>query len=217
MNKNNIIMILAIGAGGYLAYWYVTKHGPNGAAYDANGNQIAPTWWDSWFGSSPSAPVLAPGQTTGGGSGAGAVGTQQQQNIPGQPASTTTPVLPPAATPKFTDTALQALRDSMYNASGHQTSLNADNWSYFMTQALAGNALTADQFVAAFPNITATDRGGNMTADQFLVAVYKSQHGGAAPGMSGLGMIVRSPSMAPSMAFSNARRGAFTGKGGYIQ
>jgi hypothetical protein len=210
MNKNNIIMILAVGAGGYLAYWYVTKHGPGGAAFNAAGQQIAPSWWDTWFGNAPvTGTTTGPAQTGAGGT------------VAGQPVQSPAQALPPVQAPApvashFSDPALWALRNSMFSASGNQTSLNADNWSYFMTQ-VTGAALTPEQFVAAFPSMTDTDRGGNMTVDQFLTAIYKSQHGNTAPGMSGMGMIVRSPNMQPSMAFSNARRGAFAGKGGYIQ
>lgn len=220
MDKNKLIMILAIGAGGYLTYWYLTKHGPTGPAYDAAGNKIAPSYWDTWFGSTPA------GGWVGSGAGTPVTGTGTGTSpIPSGPPAANPPLppTPPATQPQtvFADAALQSLYESMVVASGNQTSLSADQWSFYMTQALgSGNALTAEQFGAAFPGMTDTNRGGNMTADQFLTAVYKSQHGNTAPAMAVRGMhgIIRVPStQQPSMAFSNARRGAFAGKGSYIQ
>ncbi len=213
MNKNNVIMILAVGAGGYLLYWYLTKHGPTGPAYDTAGNKIAPSYWDTWFGAPNATPA---------GTGAGLPSAPAQNPLAtsatGAPPATSyqAPIPPVQHAPQFADAALQTLRNNMYAASGNQPALNADQWSYYMTQVLGGNnALTAEQFGAAFPGLTDTNRGGTMTADQFLIALYKSQHSGAAPGMSGFGDIVSTNR--PSMAFSNARRTAFAGKGSYIQ
>lgn len=86
--NSNMIMWVAIGAGALAAWWYVTKYGPEGAAYDAAGNKIGLTFWDSWFGGGTVNTVTG----TGAGAGAGTQSPTQQiappaitQGAPTQP------------------------------------------------------------------------------------------------------------------------------------
>lgn len=68
MGKSDLIKYAMIAGGAYLAYWYITNNGPQGAVYNAAGNKIAPSYWDSWFGSAtipaPSTGPLITGNTS---------------------------------------------------------------------------------------------------------------------------------------------------------
>lgn len=68
MDKKSLIKYALIAGGAYLAYWYITNFGPNGAVTDQSGNTIpgAVSWWASWFGGTSTAPAItaAPSQTT---------------------------------------------------------------------------------------------------------------------------------------------------------
>jgi len=52
MKKDDMVMWVAVAAGGFALYWYLTKYGPNGAVTDSSGNPIvgAVSYWDTWFG-----------------------------------------------------------------------------------------------------------------------------------------------------------------------
>jgi hypothetical protein len=52
MKKGDVITLLVIAVGGYLAYWWVTNNGPNGAVFNAQGQKVNPSYWDAWFGAS---------------------------------------------------------------------------------------------------------------------------------------------------------------------
>ncbi len=207
MKKNDIMMYAAIAAGGYLVYWYLTKNGPSGAAFDQAGHQIAPSYWDTWFGGAATGttPVTQPG--TG-------VVTQV-------PTTTTTTGGGNTATD---------VRTRLMTAAGGAIGLTADQWNYYRNQ-LFPPALTADQFARAFP--VRTDPMPSLTVDQFLAAVQAAGIN-ASTGLGGLGAIIPTNSVAsiPSMSFGGSLRNAVPGSpaafrgtgirgrgqgGGYIQ
>lgn len=128
MKKDNMMTMVMVVGGLGLAYWYLTRYGPNGAAHNAAGQQIAPTWWDTWFGG-----AVAPAQVT--------------SNVP--PTQSSTPggsTQPPPST-------TVNVRTKLLTAAGGVTSLNADQWNYYRN-SLFPPALTPEQFGAAFPSPT---------------------------------------------------------------
>lgn len=115
--------------------------------------------------------------------------------VPSIPVSPTP--LPPVTLP---GPSLQPLSAALQSAAGAgSTTLNADQWSYYFT-SLNGAALSPAQFSAAFPGLTATNRG-SYTAQQFVAALAGA--GLTAPagyGLNGLGQvrprrIIRVPAM----------------------
>lgn len=151
MKKDDLVTYLLIGGGLYAAYWYVNNYGPNGASI-VNGVKVQPTWWDTWFGSSPTTSTGTTG-TTGTTGSTGSTGGSTATVV-----NSGTSITPTTFSQK------------LVAAANGQTSLNGDNWSYFWAQ-LTGTALTPAQFLQAFPNVTVSDRGPNMSADQFVAAL----------------------------------------------
>jgi len=182
MKKNNMMtMVLVVGGIG-AAYWYLTRYGPNGAAYNAAGQQIAPTWWDTWFGGATGAVVQQ--QTT---TNTGTVVTQT-------PGGSTTP--PPSTTVD--------VRTRLLTAAGGVTSLNADQWNYYRNQLFPPET-TGAQFSAAFQRV---DPMPNMSVDQFLAALVGAGVNPANPGagVSGLRGVIAVPAVPPipSMSFGGS-------------
>lgn len=180
MKKDNMMtMVLVIGGLG-VAYWYVTKYGPQGPAFNSAGQQIAPTWWDTWFGGA-SAQVTAPAP-------APATTTQTPGGVTQPAPSTTTDV-----------------RTKLLTAAGGVTALNADQWNYYRN-SLFPPALTGQQFGLAFP--TRTDPMPTMSVDQFLSALAGAGINPANPnaGVSGIRGIIAAPSVpqVPSMSFGGS-------------
>lgn len=209
MKKDNMMtMVLVVGGLG-LAYWYVTRYGPNGASYDSAGHKIQPTWWDSWFGGVQASQVPAGTQSNT----TTPTSTTQTPGGSGQPAPSTT-----------TD-----VRTKLLTASGGVMSLTADQWNYYRNN-LFPPALSPAQFGLAFP--TRTDPMPQMSVDQFIQALVSAGINPANPnaGVSGLrGVIPAQPvPPIPSMSFggslATARRvgapSVFRNRpmgGGYIQ
>ena len=203
MDKKNILTILGLGAGAYAVYWYLTNYGPHGAVNNAQGVKIAPSYWDGWFGGLV-APTnaMAPMQPAVGGTvnQFPSVFVQPQLPAPAQAQVPLTPSQIPAAGGGAAVVSVPSLRDKLAVAAGGTSGLNADQWNYYYNQ-LRGAPLTAEQFTAAFPGLTDTDRGPAMTIDQFISAIRNA----------GLGDIVPTLSM-PSMSFgTGAFGGAFRG------
>lgn len=99
------------------------------------------------------------------------------------PAATTTP--PPASTTTASPAAAATLSAQLVTAAKDNTFFiaqngqgNADEWNFYLAQ-LRPPGLSADQFAAIFPGMTATDRGPVMSADAF---VSKIQAGGVGLG-----------------------------------
>lgn len=46
----DMMPVLLMAGGAFAAYWYATNYGPTGAVMNAAGVQIAPSWWNTWFG-----------------------------------------------------------------------------------------------------------------------------------------------------------------------
>lgn len=208
MKKNDVLMWLAIAGGAYAVYWYLTKNGPNGPVFNDQGQQIAPSYWDSWFGGEAAAPA----QT-------------QVPQVPVQAGTSVTYTKPAGSN----GAAPTDVRTRLLTATGGVNSLNADQWNYYRN-ALFPPALTVEQFVMAFP--VRTDPMPMMTVDQFLGALTAAGLNPASPGMAGLGAIVPVPSVSsiPSMSFGGSLRNpipsspsAFRGgggrgnRGGYLQ
>lgn len=192
MKKNDIMMYAAIAAGGYLLYWYLTKNGPNGAAFDSQGRQVGLSYWDSWFGGGVSAPAGTIVQTP----------TGQTVVVQSTPANTT-------PTPANTGT---DVRSRLLTASGGQNNLTADQWNYYRN-ALFPPALTPEQFGRAFP--VRTDPMPALTVDQFLAAVSAAGINASTGlgGIRGLGDQVPVPARAsiPSMSFGGSLAQAVPG------
>ena len=140
----------------------------------------------------------------------------QQAQVNNSPAITPTPV-----------SSYAGARAALIQLSGGNpgTLLNADQWSYYINQPATNPAtgqqiwgganITPQQFVQAFPNITATDRGPTMTVDQYLNTL-QATNVGALLGLSGVGDIVRvgtAPSVPSSMSFGGAFAGMMGKKG----
>jgi len=183
MKKGNNMVTMAIVIGGLgAAYWYVTRYGPNGAAYDATGRQVAATWWDTWFGGAV-AQVPAQTQTTA--------------------TSTTTVTQTPSNTPP--PSATVDVRSRLLTASGGVTSQTADQWDYYRNQ-LFPPALTPQQFGLAFP--VRTDPMPMISVDQFLSALASAGINAANPNaaISGLRGVIVAPSVSqvPSMSFGGS-------------
>lgn len=181
MKKNNMMTMVMVVGGIGVAYWYLTRYGPQGAAYNASGQQIAATWWDTWFGGS--AQVAAQTSTN--------TGTTTSQT----PSGSTTP--PPSTT---TD-----IRTRLLTAAGGVTQLNADQWNYYRN-SLFPPALTPNQFGAAFP--VRVDPMPNMTVDQFLASLVGAGVNPANPnaGVSGIRGVIPVPAVPPipSMSFGGS-------------
>ncbi len=208
MKKDGNMMSIVMMVGGLgLAYWYITRYGPQGAAYNAAGQQVALTWWDSWFGGATAATQATTTTTTTG-----------PTTVTQTPAGSTTP--PPSTT---TD-----VRTKLLTAAGGVNSLNADQWDYYRNQ-LYPPSLSSQQFGLAFP--TRTDPMPTMTVDAFIAALTAAGINPASPG-AGVSGIYNTPSRpsVPSMSFggslANNRpriaspsvyRNRPVGGGGYIQ
>jgi hypothetical protein len=194
MNKNSMITILAIGAGGYLLYWYLTNNGSHGAVFNAQGQKIAPSYWDEWFGG-----VQAPANST-------VVTTPTGQTVVVPTTTTSNPVVTQQG-----NTATD-VRTRLLTASGGQNNLNADQWNYYRNQ-LYPPILTGEQFGRAFP--VRTDPMPSLTVDQFLAALNAAGINAATGlgGIRGMGDIVRVPSVAsiPSMSFGGSLAQAVPG------
>ncbi len=181
MKKDNMMtMVLVVGGIG-AAYWYLTRYGPAGAAYNAAGQQVAPTWWDTWFGGSAQVVAQQPPVNTG-------------TSVTQTPAGTTTP--PPSASVD--------VRTRLLTAAGGVTQLNADQWNYYRNTVFPP-ALTPAQFGSAFQR---TDPMPNMSVDQFLAALVAVGLNPASPGaaISGLRGVIPVPAVPPipSMSFGGS-------------
>lgn len=181
MKKDNMMtMVLVVGGLG-AAYWYLTRYGPNGAAFNSAGQQIALTWWDSWFGgaAAQAAPVTVTSPTT----------------VTQTPGGATQPA--PSSTVD--------VRTKLLTAAGGVTSMNADQWDYYRNQ-LFPPSLSSSQFGLAFP--VRTDPMPMMSVDQFLSALSAAGINPASPGagVSGLRGVVSVPSVSqvPSMSFGGS-------------
>lgn len=62
MKTKDIFTYVMIAAGAYGVYWYITNYGPQGAVNDTTGKPIPGnvSWWNSWFGTSTTAPQVQP-------------------------------------------------------------------------------------------------------------------------------------------------------------
>ncbi len=179
MKKDNVVMIAVVVGGIGAAYWYVTRYGPSGPVYNAAGQQIALSWWDTWFGNA--AGAAAPVTTTT------------------SPATTTQT---PGGSTQPAPSATVDVRTRLLTAAGGVTSLNADQWNYYRNQ-LYPPALTPQQFGLAFP--VRTDPMPNMSVDDFLTALQGAGLNAANPnaGVSGI-VMARPVPQVPSMSFGGS-------------
>lgn len=208
MDKNKLILYGSIAAGGLLVYWYVNNYGPTGAVSAGH-----PSYWDTWFGTAAVTPVTtgtpAPGTTAGTGTG---TGTQTGTGGTVAPAPTTGI--------NTGSTAGDQLAATLLAKSGlNATSMaNADNWGYYFNTL--GTPMSSAQFMLAFPNITATDRGNTMTVNQYVQAVMAAMSNPSYAGLAGVGMgdivPVQAVPQVPSMSFGGAfNQGGFNSKKGW--
>ena len=186
MKKDNNVMTMVLVLGGLgAAYWYLTRYGPNGAAYNSAGQQVGFTWWQTWFGGVTAQAVAQTTTTT----------TTSPATVTQTPGGATQP--PPSAT---TD-----VRTKLLTAAGGVNSLNADQWDYYRNQ-LYPPALSSNQFGLAFP--VRTDPMPTMTVDQFISALQAAGINPASPGagVSGVRGIYNTPSVSsvPSMSFGGS-------------
>jgi hypothetical protein len=148
--KNNMVMILAVGGGGFLAYWYMTNYGSGGAVADG-----FTSYWDEWFGAATGTTPPANQVTSGdGGSGGGT--------------TTTTPTTDTGGT-NVSSVRAQMLAQAAGNANmNDQGKMDAHNWNFYRNQ-IDPPALSGEEFGAAFPNGQDTVL---ITVDEFLTAVH---------------------------------------------
>lgn len=157
MKKDDWIMWLAIAGGAFAVYWYVTRNGPGGAVYDANGNAIpgALSYWDSWFGTAVATAQPVTGTTaTGTATAPASTLVTAPVTVPvSTPTSTSTPALAPVPTligsagtigaptgpatplPASTAAMLDPTSNALVNASGGNPSiqLTASQWNWYWT------------------------------------------------------------------------------------
>jgi hypothetical protein len=169
MNKDDIMKYALIAGGAYAVYWYVTNHGPLGAVFAADGvTKVTPSYWDSWFGTTVTAPVVTQPTTP--------VFTPVAQ-APGTPVIQTPPA--PSA-PALNLAQLTTAVLSAANANAN-TVMNADQWNFYRNN-IQPPALTPDQFGTLLSKLPAGVTRDAMTVDQFMNALYNSQ---VVPGLSG--------------------------------
>jgi hypothetical protein len=178
-SNNMMTMVMVIGGLG-AAYWYLTRYGPNGAAFNSAGQQVALTWWDSWFGGA--AAQAATAQVT----------TVSPATVTQTPGGATQPA--PSATAD--------VRTKLLTAAGGVNSLTADQWDYYRNQ-LYPPSLSPNQFGLAFP--VRTDPMPVMSVDQFIAALTAAGINPASPG-GGVSGIYNTPSVSnvPSMSFGGS-------------
>jgi hypothetical protein len=157
----DILKIGLVAVGGYLLYnWWTTSQAV-AAANPASTPAVAVPL--------PAVPVTTPTATS----------------PVAAPVSTAPAIIPPV-----TGSGSQSLSAALQAAAGTgNTTLNADQWSYYLTALNGGTALTPTQFSNAFPSLTATNRG-SYTAAQFVAGLAAA--GLTAPagyGLNGLGQI----------------------------
>lgn len=215
MNKDDMVKYLLIAGGAYAVYWYITSNGPYGPVYNAAGQKIAPSYWDSWFGTAtaPVATAPPPASTT----------LVPVATAPGiAPGSATPPAQQPAVSPSVS---MAQLRSALLQASGGDQTistssflLNADQWNYYRNN-LQPPALTPDQFGRVIASLPAGVSRDSMNVDQFLSALSAS----GVVGMSGMGYgmgmgdvvpVMSRPSV-PMMSFGGAGFNPFPQKKGW--
>ena len=190
--------ILIVGGVGVAAYWYLTNYGPSGASYNAAGAKIAPSYWDSWFGTTTAAaaPVTATTQTP-----AALVNTGTTPSAPQPGVVTQAPAV--ATAPAFTVT---GVTPDINNSLKGQVSINGSPAITLNVIPSAGTVWDTNG-----NDVTATLTPAQVTQ---LIAAFQA----AAPpsaGMAGLGAQIRTPTRPaiPSMSFGGAlaahRRGGF--------
>jgi hypothetical protein len=145
----DILKIALIGGAGY--WLYTTYLQPAAAATTTGGGTVTPPA----SGGSAAAPAATPPAAT--------------------PAASSSPTAGTAAQ-LVTDLNAAAYGNSAFSIGTGRLSGTADQWNYYRNQ-LRPPALTADQFGAAFPGMTATDRGPMMYADDFVAKLQGANVG----------------------------------------
>lgn len=198
--ENTMMPILLIG-GAALAYWYITNNGPSGAVYNAQGQKVAPSYWDTWFGGQTAAvPAIAAPPPAG-----------------VTPTTTTQPASPGATA--TAPSASQATRAALLNAAAAAglaaNNVTADQWAYFYANLPGKQPIPVNTYaglVAALgitkpcpiPGSTAeTCSWSVVSVDQFLGALANA-------GLSGFGDII--PTRLPMMTIKG-KAGARMHKG----
>jgi hypothetical protein len=204
--ENTMMPILLIG-GAALAYWYITNNGPSGAVYNAQGQKVAPSYWDTWFGGATTPTATAP-----------AIAAPPPAGV--TPTTTTQPASPGAAagTPSSTSVS-QATRAALLNSAAAAglaaNNVTADQWAYFYANLPGKQPIPVNTYaglVAALgitkpcpiPGSTAdTCSWSVVSVDQFLGALANA-------GLSGFGDII--PTRLPMMTIKG-KAGARMHKG----
>lgn len=178
MKKDNMMtMVMVIGGLG-AAYWYITRYGPQGSVFNAAGQQVALSWWDTWFGGVAQAQAVAPAP--------GATTVTQTPGGSTQPAPSST----------------ADVRTKLLTAAGGVTALNADQWDYYRNQ-LYPPSLSGQQFGLAFP--VRTNPMPTMSVDQFISALTGAGINPASPGAGVSGVVpAQSRPQVPSMSFGGS-------------
>lgn len=219
MNKN-VMNLLLIGGGAAAVYWYLTNYGPSGAAYNATGQQIAATWWQTWF-SGTAAPAVADTSTNP--LSTSAVNTPTAPvtagtGLPATPVSTTSPANsgPSSVTPNAVDVKTQLVRAASQNAFFQAQGGEGDAYQW----ATLWNGLGRPQFdvnATFYPNGFTAQVGAAGMSQQGLPLISLTtflstlQSAGIATGLSGMGAlrgIIDLPSFGSNRGFSGAFKGA---------
>jgi hypothetical protein len=225
MKGKDVMNLLLIGAGGYALYWYLNNYGPSGAAFNSAGQQIAATWWSTWFGA-PAAAAVSTTTTTN-------PLTSTSVNTPTAPATTGTGL--PAAPVNTTSPANSgppSPSQVLSNAVTIQSQLqgSANNNAFFQQQGGEGDAyqwatlwngigqpaFNVNQIF--YPNGFTAQVGAPGMSQQGLplisLATFLSnlQSAGISTGMSGVGSlrgVIQLPSFSGGgKGFSGAFKGA---------
>jgi hypothetical protein len=218
MKKGDVITLLVIAGGGYLAYWWVTNNGPNGAVFNAQGQKVNPSYWDAWFGAS-AAPSAGASVSSGS-------STSTNTNLPGTPVNTTIPARsqPPAATqpPARSQPPTPGSHGSPPAAAfAIPTNVHASpdiNSSIKGTILINGSATTVNVIPGRVGNMSGViydasgqDITSNFTPDQ--ISAISNAFSSAIGGVSGVD-IPGMPMLPPSFAGGKGFGGAFGGRTG---
>lgn len=211
MKKDDMITYLLIGGGVYALYWYVSNYGPAGKVAVSGGKG---SYWDSWFGATTAAAGAAAPVSGGGGSGTNVAGTGvPPQSLPPSPPVSTNPIPPPnKEPPTYTSTpasgpgAASSLSASLKTAAAPATSLDIDQWSYYVAQ-ISSKPLSGDA-VSLMLQAVGGNRSATMSADTF-VSILTPALAGQTPPMvvSAMGDIT------PTSSFRQSQGGGMSGSG----
>jgi hypothetical protein len=218
MNKN-MMNILLIGGGAAALYWYLNNYGPAGAAFNTAGQQIAATWWGTWFGTATAAAAPVTTASTN-------PLASSSVNTPTSPVSQSTslPAVPVnTASPSGSGPVNTVSIQSQMQASANSNSIIqaqgglADAYQWATVWNGIGQPSINDVNTIFYPNGLNVMVGAAGMSQQGLPLISLSQFlssvqgSGISTGISGMGAlrgIIDLPSFGGNKGFSGAFKGA---------